>query len=206
MQSLKRLGRTAPKRQQSVFEPEPEGVEPDALDGEELDAYDTFEMYRVICPDCAQPIALLADEERLPEHALCASPWNPFGLTVCAGTGRAAADAQPADETMEVQEQETALLLTLPGARLADPALLARGRPRLAAHAGAGTAATGRLGPGRSSTARTPPGRRNARGVLNPRNRPAPWLAGCRGAGSACPDPPGRRSRRSAPAGRRPAA
>ncbi|MFE1800526.1 MULTISPECIES: hypothetical protein [unclassified Streptomyces] len=114
MQSLKRLGRTAPKRQQSVFEPEPEGVEPDALDGEELDAYDTFEMYRVICPDCAQPIALLADEESLPEHALCASPWNPFGLTVCAGTGRAAADAQPADETMEIQEQETALLLTLP--------------------------------------------------------------------------------------------
>ncbi|BCL32035.1 hypothetical protein ACFFS2_22680 [Streptomyces aurantiacus] len=114
MQSLKRPGRTAPKRQQPAVEPEPEGVEPDALDDEELDAYDTFEMYRVICPDCAQPIALLADEESLPEHALCASPWNPFGLTVCAGTGRSAADARPADETLEVQEQHTALLLTLP--------------------------------------------------------------------------------------------
>ena len=111
MQSLKRPGRTAPKRQQPVVEPEPEGVEPDA---EEFDAYDTFEMYRVICPDCAQPIALLADEETLPEHALCASPWNPFGLTVCAGTGRTAAEARPADESMEVQEQDTALLLTLP--------------------------------------------------------------------------------------------
>ncbi|MEU9788081.1 hypothetical protein AB0H92_45225 [Streptomyces phaeochromogenes] len=111
MQSLKRPGRTAPKRQQPVVEPEPEGVESDA---EEFDAYDTFEMYRVICPDCAQPIALLADEETLPEHALCASPWNPFGLTVCAGTGRTAAEARPADETMEVQEQDTALLLTLP--------------------------------------------------------------------------------------------
>ncbi|WP_405546321.1 hypothetical protein OG478_41445 [Streptomyces phaeochromogenes] len=111
MQSLKRPGRTAPKRQQPVVEPEPEGVESDA---EEFDAYDTFEMYRVICPDCAQPIALLADEESLPEHALCASPWNPFGLTVCAGTGRTAAEARPADETMEVQEQHTALLLTLP--------------------------------------------------------------------------------------------
>ncbi|MEU5347685.1 MULTISPECIES: hypothetical protein [unclassified Streptomyces] len=111
MQSLKRPGRTAPKRQQPVVEPEPEGVEPDA---EEFDAYDTFEMYRVICPDCAQPIALLADEEILPEHALCASPWNPFGLTVCAGTGRTAAEARPADETMEAQEQDTALLLTLP--------------------------------------------------------------------------------------------
>ncbi|WP_406328446.1 hypothetical protein [Streptomyces sp. NBC_00203] len=114
MQSLKRPGRTASKRQQPVLEPEPEGVEPDALDGEEFDAYDTFEMYRVICPDCAQSIALLADEEALPEHALCASPWNPFGLTVCSGTGRAAADARPADESAELQEQDTALLLTLP--------------------------------------------------------------------------------------------
>ncbi|MET8130876.1 MULTISPECIES: hypothetical protein [unclassified Streptomyces] len=114
MQSLKRPGRTAPKRQQSVLEFEPEGVESDALDGDEFDAYDTFEMYRVICPDCAQPIALLADEEVLPEHALCASPWNPFGLTVCSGTGRTAGEARPADETAELQEQDTALLLTLP--------------------------------------------------------------------------------------------
>ncbi len=114
MQSAHRPGRSASKRQQQpVVEPEPEGVEPDAYD-DEPDAYDTFEMYRVICPDCAQPIALLADEEVLPEHALCASPWNPFGLTVCAGTGRSAADARPADESVGPQEQDTALLLTLP--------------------------------------------------------------------------------------------
>jgi hypothetical protein len=114
MQSLKRPGRTASKRLQPVVEPEPEGVGPDAYDDEELDADDTFEMYRVLCPDCAQPIALLADEEFLPEHALCASPWNPFGLTVCAGTGRRAAEARSADESAEPQEQDTALLLTLP--------------------------------------------------------------------------------------------
>ncbi len=114
MQSLKRPGRTMPKRQQPVIEPAPEGVEPDALEDEDFDAYDTFEMYRVICPDCAQPIALLADEEVLPEHALCASPWNPFGLTVCAGTGRKASEARSADESLEPQEQDTALLLTLP--------------------------------------------------------------------------------------------
>ncbi|MCX5241522.1 hypothetical protein [Streptomyces prunicolor] len=117
MQSVKRPGRTAPKRPQLVVEPEPEGVDSDAPDGydaDELDAYDTFEMFRVICPDCVQPIALLADEEVLPEHALCASPWNPFGLTVCAGTGREASDARSADESAEPQEQETALLLTLP--------------------------------------------------------------------------------------------
>ncbi|MEU2716462.1 hypothetical protein [Streptomyces sp. NPDC007205] len=113
MQSVHRPGRSASKRQQPVVEPEPEGVEPDVFD-DELDAYDTFEMYRVICPDCAQPIALLADEQVLPEHALCASPWNPFGLTVCAGTGRQAAEARPADESALPQEQDTALLLTLP--------------------------------------------------------------------------------------------
>ncbi|WP_333774390.1 hypothetical protein [Streptomyces sp. IBSBF 3136] len=113
MQSVKRPGRAASKRHQPAVEPEPEGVEPDAYDAD-LDAYDTFEMYRVICPDCAQPIALLADEEILPEHALCASPWNPFGLTVCAGTGRTADEARPADESVTPQEQDTALLLTLP--------------------------------------------------------------------------------------------
>ncbi|MCX5395787.1 hypothetical protein [Streptomyces sp. NBC_00102] len=101
MQSLKLTGHS---------EPEPVDTDEDSLS----DAYDTFEMYRVVCPDCAQPIALLADEDVFPEHALCPTPWNPFVLTVCAGTGRSAAEAEPADETLEVQEQETALLLTLP--------------------------------------------------------------------------------------------
>ena len=101
MQSLKLTGRT---------EPEPVDSDEDTAP----DAYDTFEMYRVICPDCSQPIALLADEDVLPEHALCPTPWNPFVLTVCAGTSRAAADARPADESLDAQEQETALLLTLP--------------------------------------------------------------------------------------------
>lgn len=100
MQSLKLTGRTEPEPAEPVEDAAP-------------DAYDTFEMYRVICPDCAQPIALLADEDVLPEHALCPTPWNPFVLTVCAGTGRDAAQARPADESLELQEQETALLLTL---------------------------------------------------------------------------------------------
>ncbi|MFJ2230089.1 hypothetical protein [Streptomyces halstedii] len=102
MQSLKPTGHI-----------EPEPVDPD--EDSALDAYDdTYEMYRVICPDCAQPIALLADEDALPEHALCPTPWNPFVLTVCAGTGRSASQARPADESLEVQEQEAGLLLTLP--------------------------------------------------------------------------------------------
>jgi hypothetical protein len=110
MQSLKRAGRSEPESVDLV-----EADDSDEFDDSDL--YDTFEMYRVVCPDCARPIALLADEDVLPEHALCPSPWNPFVLTVCAGTGRRASDARAAAESAEAQEpqeQHTALLLTLP--------------------------------------------------------------------------------------------
>jgi hypothetical protein len=78
---------------------------------ETADAADT---HRVVCPDCAQSIALLEDEDVLPEHALCPSPWDPFGLKVCAGTGRPAEDARPSGAPGDGPEQEAALLLTLP--------------------------------------------------------------------------------------------
>ncbi|MFC5724313.1 hypothetical protein ACFP1Z_29575 [Streptomyces gamaensis] len=71
-------------------------------------------MFRVLCPDCARPIALLADEDVLPEHALCPSPWNPFGLTVCPGSGLSVEDVPAADEASGSQELDPALLLTLP--------------------------------------------------------------------------------------------
>jgi hypothetical protein len=73
----------------------------------------TYDIFRVGCPDCRQPIALLADEERLPEHALCTSPWNPFGLTVCQGSGRAASEADALDGD-EAGEHGLTSLLTLP--------------------------------------------------------------------------------------------
>src|SRR4051794_20266979 len=37
-------------------------------------------VFRVRCPDCRQPIALLPGEGVLPEHATCPTLWNPFGL------------------------------------------------------------------------------------------------------------------------------
>lgn len=101
MQRWKRTGMSAPEAA-GLF---------DADDGE---FEDTFEMYRVICPACARPIALLAGEDTLPEHALCPTPWNPFVLSVCPGTGGAAADALPADAKAEAREQDASLLLTLP--------------------------------------------------------------------------------------------
>lgn len=73
---------------------------------------ETYEFFRVSCPDCAQPIALLAHEEALPPHALCPTPWNPFGLTVCQGSGRPAADAPTADDAP--QEGDASALLHLP--------------------------------------------------------------------------------------------
>ncbi|MCX2970044.1 MULTISPECIES: hypothetical protein [Streptomyces] len=92
--------------------PDPaEGAEQGAEEPD--DPYDSVEIYRVSCPRCAQPIALLADEERLPEHALCATPWNPFGLTVCRGSGLPVTDAPPADDGT-AQEFDAAALLTLP--------------------------------------------------------------------------------------------
>ncbi|MEU9118944.1 hypothetical protein AB0C96_03625 [Streptomyces sp. NPDC048506] len=78
------------------------------------DSFETFEIYRVTCPDCLQPIALLADEDALPEHALCPTPWNPFGLTVCQGSGRPVSEAPEADDDLDTEEQDVAVLLTLP--------------------------------------------------------------------------------------------
>lgn len=83
-------------------------------DDDTYDAFDTIELYRVTCPDCAQPIALLAEEDTLPEHAVCSSPWNPFGLTVCQGSGLAVSEAVSADDSTDLQEQDSAMLLTLP--------------------------------------------------------------------------------------------
>ncbi|MDI5966110.1 hypothetical protein POF50_021750 [Streptomyces sp. SL13] len=93
----------------------------DQADGDEAyaestaatDVEDVYDIFRVHCPDCARPIALLEGEERLPEHAQCSSPWNPFGLTVCAGSGRTVTDARPLDEE-GAEAQDAAVLLTLP--------------------------------------------------------------------------------------------
>lgn len=128
MRALKRLGRdrtrSARDEEQEPEDPRlPEAEQevaadlaedaPDAMmpgDGDE----EFYEIFRVSCPDCARPIALLADEDVLPEHALCPSPWNPFGLTVCTGSGRPVEEASPEEDPLSAEEQDVALLLTLP--------------------------------------------------------------------------------------------
>ncbi|WNI14591.1 hypothetical protein [Actinacidiphila sp. ITFR-21] len=86
---------------------------------EEADDDEAFDdesggVVRLACPDCGRPIAVFEDEDSLPQHALCPTPWNPFGLTVCGGSGRAVAEARPVDGPEPVEEQELAVLLTLP--------------------------------------------------------------------------------------------
>ncbi len=112
MLNTKRAGRT---------EPEPlESVESGYADDDDyLEYAEGFEIHHATCPDCGQAIALVADEEFLPEHALCLTPWNPFGLTVCAGTGRPASDALPTlgfgdDELVQELELEPVVHLALP--------------------------------------------------------------------------------------------
>lgn len=86
--------------------------EDDADPGQDDD--DSGDVCRVRCPDCARPIALRAGDESLPQHAVCPTPWNPFGLTVCPGSGRAAEDAVPADQPPADDGQEWGALLALP--------------------------------------------------------------------------------------------
>ncbi|MFR9674182.1 hypothetical protein [Streptomyces sp. TR06-5] len=78
------------------------------------DDHSTYEVFRLDCPECGQSIALLADEEALPQHALCPTPWNPFGLTVCGGSGLPASEAAPTAGTRGTQEEGAAALLSLP--------------------------------------------------------------------------------------------
>lgn len=68
------------------------GIEPADLDDRDVAGFPDEEPegdpVRVGCRDCGQPVALTASAEALPVHAKCPAPWNPFGLTVCPGSGR----------------------------------------------------------------------------------------------------------------------
>ncbi|MFC9331473.1 hypothetical protein [Kitasatospora sp. NPDC057015] len=77
---------------------------------------DTWEIIRVHCPECDRPIALLGDEERLPQHAVLPTAWHPFSPALCPGSG------VPADDLTEIDVPEDAVapglegLLALPAA------------------------------------------------------------------------------------------
>ncbi|MBP0448863.1 hypothetical protein J5Y04_04810 [Kitasatospora sp. RG8] len=76
----------------------PNGLAPGVDPGEA----DTWEIFRVHCPECRRPIALVGDEERLPQHAVLPTAWHPFSPALCPGSGA------PTDDLAEVEPSEDA--------------------------------------------------------------------------------------------------
>ncbi|WP_311704890.1 hypothetical protein [Streptomyces litchfieldiae] len=72
------------------------------------------DLVRVICPDCARPVALADPGEAMPQHALCSTPWNPFGLTLCPGSGRVVAGDKAAVVPAAPAGRESVSLAALP--------------------------------------------------------------------------------------------
>ncbi|GAA2749764.1 MULTISPECIES: hypothetical protein [Kitasatospora] len=94
---------------------EDERTEPAHTLGVDPGDADTWEIVRVHCPACDRPIALIGDEERLPQHAVLPSAWHPFSPKLCPGSGA------PTDELPECEEHAEegtglAALLTRPRA------------------------------------------------------------------------------------------
>ncbi|MEV7216965.1 hypothetical protein AB0O31_28220 [Kitasatospora cineracea] len=87
---------------------------PEASFGTDPGAADTWEIVRVHCPECDRPIALIGDEERLPQHAVLTSAWNPFQPAICRGTGAPTADLPECEEQPE--QDGPANLVALPTA------------------------------------------------------------------------------------------
>ena len=80
----------------TVDEPEGEERRPghDFVPGADLGEPESWEILRVHCPECDQPIALVGEEERLPQHAVLRTAWHPFSPALCPGSGLPADDLE----------------------------------------------------------------------------------------------------------------
>ncbi|WP_441247534.1 hypothetical protein [Kitasatospora sp. McL0602] len=72
---------------------------------------DTWEIVRVHCPTCDRPIALIGDEERLPQHAAVPTAWHPFSAALCPGSGVNADDLAECDSPAHPGDPEALLVL-----------------------------------------------------------------------------------------------
>ncbi|MGF1429332.1 hypothetical protein [Kitasatospora sp. LaBMicrA B282] len=115
---------------------------------------ETWEIVRVHCPECDRPIALVGDEELLPQHAVLRSAWHPFSPALCAGSGL------PADELPECEPEPGAQPGDALDALLALPAEL-DWRTQPFSHAGGPGAV-----PVRKLAERVPAMRRPAQGLV----------------------------------------
>ncbi|MGK4584612.1 hypothetical protein [Kitasatospora sp. HPMI-4] len=76
---------------------------------------DSWEIARVHCPACDRPIALIGDEERLPQHAVLPTAWHPFSPALCPGSGAPTEDlAECDDPTANPAAPGAEALLALP--------------------------------------------------------------------------------------------
>ncbi|MDH6119017.1 hypothetical protein [Kitasatospora sp. GAS204B] len=75
---------------------------------------ETWEIIRVHCPECQRPIALLGDEELLPQHAVLRTAWHPFSPALCPGSGLLADDLEECAAEPGEPADALAALLTLP--------------------------------------------------------------------------------------------
>ncbi|MEV7777503.1 hypothetical protein [Kitasatospora sp. NPDC088351] len=75
---------------------------------------ETWEIFRVHCPECRRPIALVGDEERLPQHAVLPTAWHPFSPALCPGSGTSADDLAEVEPTADADADSLEALLTLP--------------------------------------------------------------------------------------------
>jgi len=75
---------------------------------------DTWEIFRVHCPECDRPIALVGDEERLPQHAVLPTAWHPFSPALCPGSGVPTDDLAECDSPAHSATPGLDALLALP--------------------------------------------------------------------------------------------
>ncbi|MFJ8039683.1 hypothetical protein ACIRBX_04095 [Kitasatospora sp. NPDC096147] len=105
MSAVDQTSRTAAEDHEHLdFEDFP-GVDPGEME--------TWEIFRVHCPECDRPIALLGDEDRLPQHAVLPTAWHPFSAQLCPGTGAPTADL-PECDSAEHAEPSGLELISLP--------------------------------------------------------------------------------------------
>ena len=76
---------------------------------------ETWDIFRLRCPECDRPIALLGDEERFPQHALLPTAWAPFSPAICSGSGLSVDEADELEDEPDFDpEPSLEALLTLP--------------------------------------------------------------------------------------------
>ncbi|WP_327674955.1 hypothetical protein [Kitasatospora sp. NBC_00458] len=86
----------------------------DAAPGVDPGEADTWEIFRVHCPACRRPIALVGDEERLPQHAVLPTAWHPFSPALCPGSGAPTDDLTDVETAEDAEPTGLEALLALP--------------------------------------------------------------------------------------------